>query len=285
MRGHGWRTLALAIAGGLIGLAGPAWASAATQVGETFTPPMGDAGEFTVVQSGSPGGQYAMPFAGVVTSWSYRTGANFLNPIKLKIARPAGGVDFSIVGEDGPNAAAAANTLYTFPARIPVQAGDVLGLRIPPAGVRFFRETAGGYIEHIVPGDPPPGSTLTSSSSSSVVQLDVSAILEPDCDNDGFGDESQDPSVDCEPPETTITKQPKAKIRKKRATFEFTSSEPGSTFECSLNGAPFTSCSSPHEVKGKKGKNTFAVRAKDTAGNVDASPATTGWKVKKKKKK
>lgn len=62
-----------------------------------------------------------MPSAGVVTSWSYRSGSSFLNPIKLKIARPAGEASFTIVGEDGPNAAASANTLYTFPVRIPVR--------------------------------------------------------------------------------------------------------------------------------------------------------------------
>jgi large repetitive protein len=72
---------------------------------------------------------------------------------------------------------------------------------------------------------------------------------------------------------------------KKSATFEFSSSEAGSTFECSLDGTAFVACNSPDGVKVKKGKHSFAVRAMDAAGNVDASPATDGWKVKKKKKK
>ena len=93
------------------------------------------------------------------------------------------------------------------------------------------------------------------------------------------------PGADTTPPETAITGQPKSKTKKKKATFEFTSTEPGSTFECSLNGAPLTPCSSPITVKGKKGKNTFVVRARDAAGNVDATPATYTWKVKKKKRK
>ena len=90
---------------------------------------------------------------------------------------------------------------------------------------------------------------------------------------------------DTDPPNTTLTAQPKAKTKKKGATFGFTSSEAGSSFECSLNGAPFTSCSSPHSVIAKKGKNSFAVRAKDPSGNLDQTPATYDWKVKKKKKK
>ena len=93
------------------------------------------------------------------------------------------------------------------------------------------------------------------------------------------------PVLDTTQPSTSITGQPKAKTKKKQATFEFTSSEPGSSFECSLNGAPFVSCTSPHEVKGKKGKNHFEVRAKDAAGNTDPTPATFDWKVKKKKRR
>ena len=49
-------------------------------------------------------------------------------------------------------------------------------------------------------------------------------------------------------------------------------------YECSLGGGEFTSCTSPAtytDVAG--GPQTFAVRAKDAAGNVDASPATYEW--------
>jgi hypothetical protein len=91
------------------------------------------------------------------------------------------------------------------------------------------------------------------------------------------------PDGDTSPPDTSITKGPKKKSSKKKATFEFSSTEAGSTFECSLNGGPFEPCTSPHKVKSKKGKNKFAVRARDAAGNVDASPATYSWKVKTKK--
>jgi hypothetical protein len=90
--------------------------------------------------------------------------------------------------------------------------------------------------------------------------------------------------VDTAPPETTITRQPKDKTKKKSATFEFSSSEPGSTFECSLDGGAFTSCTSPDTLKVKTGKHSFAVRSRDAAGNLDGSPATDDWKVKKKKK-
>jgi len=91
--------------------------------------------------------------------------------------------------------------------------------------------------------------------------------------------------VDCDPPETQITAGPKDKTKKKQATFQFSSNEPGAAFECALDGAAFSPCVSGQTYKVKKGKHSFQVRSTDAAGNVDASPASDDWKVKKKKRK
>jgi Ca2+-binding RTX toxin-like protein len=88
---------------------------------------------------------------------------------------------------------------------------------------------------------------------------------------------------DTVPPDTQITGSPKAKTKKKQASFSFTSTEPGSTFQCKLDDDPFAACSSPFEDKVKKGKHHFEVRAVDAVGNVDPTPATYDWKVKKPK--
>ena len=92
------------------------------------------------------------------------------------------------------------------------------------------------------------------------------------------------PAGDTDPPETTITGGPKDKTKKKTASFSFSSDEPGSTFECKLDDGGFESCASPLTEKVKRGKHTLEVRARDAAGNVDPTPATDDWKVKKKKK-
>ena len=123
--------------------------------------------------------------------------------------------------------------------------------------------------------------------------------FEPDADNDGFGDETQDfcpgvpgPENGCPPqsktgpdtasPDTAITKRPKDRTKKKPATFEFTSSEPGSSFHCVLDGKQeFRPCTSPLTVKVKRGKHTFQVQATDSAGNTDPVPASDEWKRKK----
>jgi large repetitive protein len=52
-----------------------------------------------------------------------------------------------------------------------------------------------------------------------------------------------------------------------------------------IDDGPFEPCASPKQVKAKKGKHSFAVRATDAAGNTDPTPATRSWTVKKKKKK
>jgi hypothetical protein len=84
-------------------------------------------------------------------------------------------------------------------------------------------------------------------------------------------------------PDTKIDKGPKKKTRKKRARFEFSSTTPGATFECSVDDKGFKPCTSPFTVKVKRGKHTFQVRA--VAGGVaDGSPAEHKWKVKKPKR-
>ena len=90
--------------------------------------------------------------------------------------------------------------------------------------------------------------------------------------------------VDAEPPQSTITKGPKDKTRKKNATFEFAGTDARviSGFQCKLDAGAFAPCTSPHTVKVKKGKHTFEVRAVDQAGNVGA-PATDTWKRRKKR--
>lgn len=95
--------------------------------------------------------------------------------------------------------------------------------------------------------------------------------------------------ADTTPPDTTITKAPKKKIKskkkKKKAKISVAfSSEAGAKFECALDRAVFASCSSPFNAKVSKGKHAFSVRAIDAAGNVDATPATSSFKVKVKKK-
>ncbi len=84
---------------------------------------------------------------------------------------------------------------------------------------------------------------------------------------------------DTTPPETTITSGPSGNVTSTSASFSF-SSEPGATFECKLDGETFAACNSPKDYTGlSDGTHSFSVRARDAAGNVDASPASGQWSI------
>jgi hypothetical protein len=86
--------------------------------------------------------------------------------------------------------------------------------------------------------------------------------------------------VDTTPPETTIAVGPDARTEGRDATFTFTANEPGSTFQCSLDGAAFAACMSPVSYSGQAlGTRRFQVRAIDPVGNVDPTPASHSWTV------
>jgi hypothetical protein len=88
------------------------------------------------------------------------------------------------------------------------------------------------------------------------------------------------PPQDTTPPETTIDSGPSGTVSGTSASLSFSSSEAGSTFECSLDAGAFASCNSPKDYSGlSDGSHTFSVRATDAAGNTDATPATRTWTV------
>ena len=91
------------------------------------------------------------------------------------------------------------------------------------------------------------------------------------------------PPADTSPPETEITDGPAKRTKKRKASFAFASSEPGSSFECRVDDEPFAPCTSPFEGRVTRAKHAFEVRAIDAAGNADASPARYRWKVKRKR--
>ncbi|HTQ68510.1 MAG TPA: kelch repeat-containing protein [Solirubrobacteraceae bacterium] len=86
--------------------------------------------------------------------------------------------------------------------------------------------------------------------------------------------------VDSTPPDTTIDSGPSGTVSSTSASFMFSSSEAGSTFQCRLDSAEFSVCASPNALSAlADGSHTFEVRAIDAAGNVDPTPASRTWKV------
>ena len=171
-------------------IAVPAGASAATQIGETFTPNLACDADTTWLQGRSPSSQYAAPTAGVITRWSHEADAG-PSDLKFKVGRRGFGSNFTIIGESGlvsPDA----STLNSYFVQIPVEAGDVIGLyTVTATGCRRFNGADSGYELNFFFDDVEPG-TSEDFGETNNFQLDVSALLEPDCDKDGLGDETQD---------------------------------------------------------------------------------------------
>jgi hypothetical protein len=89
------------------------------------------------------------------------------------------------------------------------------------------------------------------------------------------------PSADTAAPDTTIRSGPAATTTATAASFGFSSSEGGSTFQCKLDFGEWSACSSPKEYSALTiGPHTFSAKATDAAGNTDESPASRTWTVR-----
>lgn len=84
------------------------------------------------------------------------------------------------------------------------------------------------------------------------------------------------------PPQTTITTGPAANgfVASGEATVGYTSSAPGSSFACSLDGLAVPCGTSAVRLTSlTQGTHEFTATARDEAGDADPSPATRSWTV------
>ena len=81
-------------------------------------------------------------------------------------------------------------------------------------------------------------------------------------------------------PNTRMTRAPARRTTSRTARFRFVSSERGSTFRCKLDRRAWRACSSPKTYRNlRPGWHTVRIRARDAAGNTDATPALRRWRI------
>jgi hypothetical protein len=89
--------------------------------------------------------------------------------------------------------------------------------------------------------------------------------------------------VDTGPPDTTIDSGPSGSTGSTSASFGFSASENGATYECRLdstNDADWAACTTPKDYPVLAvGQHTFEVRATDVAGNTDQTAASRTWTI------
>ncbi len=91
-------------------------------------------------------------------------------------------------------------------------------------------------------------------------------------------------TIDQSNPSVSITAQPAAVTNSSSASFTFSGTDTGggtvAGYECSLDSAAFSACTSPRALTGlAAGAHNWRVRAIDTAGNVTATPASVSWTI------
>ncbi|MFO7735803.1 MAG: hypothetical protein R6W70_06255, partial [bacterium] len=85
-------------------------------------------------------------------------------------------------------------------------------------------------------------------------------------------------TVDTEEPETEITKAPKKLTRRKTAEFAFKSNKKDVEFQCNIDGKSWSECRKEYGPF-EDGEHKIAVRAIDSAGNIDSKGAFHNWQV------
>jgi hypothetical protein len=138
-----------------------------------------------------------IPQSGVITGWRSRESAGTETVTRVKVVQPVVRVAgeeprYRVLAQSEPQTLHAG--VNRFPARIPVQAGDLIGLSgsAPEQGssVPMCEEAAGQVVA--LEGDPAVGAEAETQQPFGGHQVPLVAIVEPDVDGDGFGDETQD---------------------------------------------------------------------------------------------
>lgn len=87
-------------------------------------------------------------------------------------------------------------------------------------------------------------------------------------------------SVEPDPPQTGIGIAPQRRSAATTAHFEFYSSARGAAYECALDGAEWSGCSEQTDLTGlEPGSHELSVRAVDSLGRRDQSPAEWRWEI------
>jgi hypothetical protein len=137
------------------------------------------------------------PVSGVITKVKTNLAipVPFAVPTLIKVLRPVSGTTYTLIAESTVNANPGTTTADV---RMPVLAGDRLGLRglpfifegTPIPGLSAYCDLAGSQLGASMT-DVPPGSNITFTPAVEG-RVPIAAVVEPDADNDGYGDETQD---------------------------------------------------------------------------------------------
>lgn len=196
---------------------------------------------------------YVIPAAGVITSWSTNAAAGAGQTLVFKVLRPIGGPNYNVLAQEGP-VGLTPSVLNTLSARIPVQAGDVLGMNTStgagvPNACLFKTSPADFFAATPEPGNAPPGSTVILNPVAPGYRLNLQATLQR--------------------PPTITAIAPAADSIKGGATITITGTELNGASAVSFGSTPATSFTNVSETQ-----ITAVAPASKTPANVPISVTT-----------
>lgn len=230
---------------------------------------------------------YEATAPGVITEWRTTGQANDVgDKVRLLVNQRDSPIDYTLRFASQTETLAAGDN--SFPTHFAVKPGDVIGTELIDDGAGFntcvvSNANAG---DSVVSAVVPPVGVSQPYAGANMRRLQVAALIEPDSDGDGFGDETED-NCDVQPTAgacdltVQIDSGPKKKTKRKKATFTFSSVAGGITaFECKFDKKPYKPCTSPRVIKkAKPRKHRFRVRGVDPDGTTLGSSVSKRWRV------
>jgi len=164
-----------------------------------------------------PGANVISPIKGIIVRWRMMgnaSGASF----QLRVVHPTGGGQFIGAGTSSPAVPTGAGP-STFATNLPINAGDMIGLNLP-SGITWNGHSTPLPGARFVSVQPTLTESLPAQTPNFTVndaEEGVNADVEADCDNDGLGDETQDPDLPaaCKPASQPVQAVTKKKCKKK----------------------------------------------------------------------
>jgi hypothetical protein len=220
---------------------------------------------------------------------------NGQNQMTVLMATPAAESVFGLVADEGmaTNLIGPAGGAICWASLDCVSWGSFGGSLPSPAGTAVAAIPDGMALRRtIAPGCP---TLLEASDDRNDSAIDFSAVFpnprpnsvppsERACGSSPGGPSPGGPGSKGEAPQTKLKGKRRKVSHDRTPTFRFASSEAGSTFQCKVDGRPYRRCSSPFTAKRLAfGRHVFRVRARNTAGTADPSPAAFRFKIVKRR--
>jgi hypothetical protein len=244
------------------------------------------------------GGHFVRTFdaaaAPVATSTFPANVPNDANQSTLLLATPQAEAEFGIVA-DGPltpgiapaGGAVCWETIDcvswgNFAGSLPSSAGTPAAPGGIPNGMALRRSIARGCATALEAGDDTDQSQADFEAVFPAPRPNSVPPSEKLCAGTGGGGAGSGPGASKGAPQTFLRRKPAKKTRDRTPTFRFASDESSVHFECKLDGKRFRACSSPLTTKRLGfGPHRFRVRAVDSDGTRDASPADYRFTVQR----